>query len=67
MAVEIWDEKTRNAIDEFPTVELALAFIRETIALGSERDVLDWAMDAPDAGKMVHGLELINLAKGVAA
>jgi hypothetical protein len=35
--------------------------------VGGEEDALDWAMDSPDEHTMIHGHELINLAKRVAA
>jgi hypothetical protein len=67
VATEIWDEKARNSIGVFPTLEQALAFVRETIELGGEKDIHDWMMDSPESGGVLRGQEIIDRAHGVAA
>lgn len=66
LAIEIWDETTRNAVGVFPTPEKALDFVRETIECGGENDVHDWMMDWPESGCVLRGQEIVDRAKGVA-
>jgi hypothetical protein len=65
MAVEIWNERTRNAVDEFETEEEALAFVHAMINRHGERSLAAWAMDVADDTPMVRGSELIARALAV--
>jgi len=67
MAVELWNDKTRNAIAEFSNEGEAAAFVRETIALYGEPAVATWALDAADDQPMIRGKALLALAAAVPA
>ncbi len=48
MAVELWDEKYGNAVDDFDTEIEALTFMRKTITERGEGAVETWALDMSD-------------------
>lgn len=67
MTVELWNEKTRNAIDDFDTESEALVFVREAIALRGEKAVATWALDIDDGAHMIRGQELVRRALAILA
>ena len=67
MAVELWNDKTGNAIDDFDTEGEALAFVRETISLRGERAIATWALDVSDDAPMIRGSELVRRALAIPA
>lgn len=62
MAVELWEERYGNAIEEFPTVDAALRFVRQMIKRHGEQSVATWAMDLCDDAPVVRGRELVERA-----
>jgi hypothetical protein len=67
MAIELWNDKTGNAIDDFDTEDEALAFVRETISLRGKRAVATWALDVSGDAPMIRGKELVRRALAIPA
>ncbi len=68
MAVELWDDKDGNLIDDFNDEAEALACIRETVAEHGTDAVATWALDRFTAQRrMVRGAELLELAIDIPA
>jgi hypothetical protein len=67
MAVELWEERYGNAIEEFPTVDAALSFVQAMILQHGEESVATWALDISDDTPPVRGRELVERAKKLPA
>jgi hypothetical protein len=67
MAVELWNDKTGNAIDDLDSEGQALTFVRETISLRDKRAVATWALDVSDDAPMIRGKELVRRALAIPA
>ncbi len=68
MAVALWDDPSRNLIDDFDEESEALEYIRETIALHGPEAVATWALDRLDMSQpMIRGDELLKLAMAIPA
>ncbi len=65
MAVELWNDRTRNAIAEFDSEAEALAFVHETIKRYGTESVAGWAMDRAEDQPMLRGAELVKRALAV--
>jgi hypothetical protein len=63
VAVELWDDQTRNLIDDFEDEAEALALIRRVIVERGRDAVAAWALDRLDSNEsMIRGEELVRLA-----
>jgi hypothetical protein len=67
MAVELWDEKHGNAVDDFDTEDEALSFVRKTIAERGGCSVQTWALDFSDDRPLVRGTELLRRVQSLPA
>lgn len=62
MAVELWNDKTGNAIDDFDNEDEALAFVLDNITLRDEQAVSAWALDVSDDAPLIRGEDLVHRA-----
>jgi len=63
MAVELWDDETRNLIDDFDDEAEALRLIRQVVENHGREAISAWALDRLNPGyPMIRGEELFQLA-----
>ncbi len=67
MAVELWNDKTRNLIADFDSEADALTYLRQMIDLHGEQSVARWALEIDDDSPMIRGEQLLQLVSGVTA
>jgi len=62
VAIELWDERTANLIDDFASEAEALQELRAIILRDGEQAIRAWALDRYDGKPMIRGSELVALA-----
>lgn len=67
MAVELWNDKTANLIDDFENEQAALLAIREVIGRDGFDAIEAWALDRLDGKRMIAGKDLVELALSIRA
>lgn len=63
MPIELWDDRSGNAIEDFDTEEEALAFVRTMLERGGESAVAEWALDFLDDRPLIRGCDLARRAQ----
>jgi hypothetical protein len=68
MAVELWDDETRNLVDDFEDEVEALTLVRRVVVEHGREAIATWALDRLDPNQpMIRGEEMFRLAMAVPA
>jgi hypothetical protein len=71
MAYEIWEQQTRNLVDDFPTEDAALEAVREALETFGPQYVATWVLahenEAGDTQQIAAGPDLATLARSAPA
>ena len=71
MAFEIWEKRTRNLVDDFPTENAALEAVRDAVESFGLAYVASWVLACEDeegeTRQIADSVELIELARSAPA